>query len=26
MLLAKRKARPSQVTWLLVQPVQVACS
>jgi len=26
MLLAKRKARPSQVTWLLVQSVQVACS
>jgi len=26
MLLAKRKARPSQVTWLLVQSVQGACS
>jgi len=26
MLLAKRKARPSQVTLLLVQSVQGACS
>jgi len=26
MLLAERKTLPSQVTWLLVQSVQVACS